>query len=317
MSMNHPEYRFVRITEENIPDLLPIYQDAFKKTVDVDFLRRKQNTAFAGASYVGYIAYSENNEPAAFYGVFPCLAAYNGKTFLVAQSGDTMTHSQHTGKGLFVALAKKTYALCQELGIQLVFGFPNQNSYPGFVRKLDWVHFDDIEAYTIRVKGLSWFRIKQLFKLPDTAHEKRGKKILSKLPKGEPFPSSCLAMDTPVVDHSAEFFSYKKSYGNNYLVKLAGINVWLKFNTDYLLIGDIEKTDDKKLQEVLALLKKLAFRMFIPYIRFQGSSAARLSIFFKTNGQKMDVKYAIGGVNFTNEVPLEKMQFTVADNDTF
>jgi hypothetical protein len=31
----------------------------------------------------------------------------------------------------------------------------------------------------------------------------------------------------------------------------------------------------------------------------------------------MDVSYTVGGINFSNEIPLEKMKFTAADNDTF
>src|SRR5690349_10058338 len=145
------EYYFERLTPENISDLVSIYKEAFGKVVTVDFLNNKNNTAWCGISYAGYIAYaSATKTPAAFYGVFPCYLSYQGQTILAAQSGDTMTHKDHQGKGLFVTLAKKTYQLVESLGVKVVFGFPNENSYPGFVRKLNWDHYEDLHAYLIR-----------------------------------------------------------------------------------------------------------------------------------------------------------------------
>ena len=57
--------------------------------------------------------------------------------------------------------------------------------------------------------------------------------------------------------------------------------------------------------------------MFIPHIRFQGSTNTYLAVFFAKHGKKLDVSHAIAGINFSNLIPLEKMKFTAADNDTF
>jgi hypothetical protein len=309
-------YRIEKLTAENIHDLLYIYRDAFGREVDLKDLDDKLNTTFAGISYVGFTAYSEDNEPAAFYGVFPCFANYQGKRFLIAQSGNTMTHSKHRGKGLFTILAKKTFEYCAANEINLVFGFPNKNSYPGFVRKLDWIHFDDIEAYLVRVKGISWYRINQFFRLSYNIYDNRCRRILNNLPKAKPFLSSCEKSDVPVVDHSPAFIKYK-TYEENFLVDIKGTGVWLKFNKNYLLIGDIENVPEIQLEIVLKSLKRLARRMFIPYIRFQGSTDTDIATFFAKHGEKMEVKHAIAGIQFTKVIPLEKMKFTAADNDTF
>jgi len=311
-----PVYRFEKLESETVSDLIPIYQQAFGICITSDKLRLKQDTSVFGPSFVGYIAYAENNEPAAFYGVFPCLLEYKGQKYLVAQSGDTMTHPAHTGKGLFTQLALKTYEYCKENGIHLVFGFPNQNSYPGFVKKLGWVHFDDMEVYTIRAPGFSWYRIRKYLKLSDALHKRRGNRILNKQKPGKPFTSSCQSEDVPVIDHSADFFKYK-TYEKNYLLNIEGLNVWLKFDTDFLYVGDIEKSSEEKTLRVIRALKSLARRMFIPHIRFQGSTGTPLSQFFAKHGQKMEAKHPIGGVHFGHEIPLEKIKFTMADNDTF
>ena len=143
-------YTFQRINIHNIADLIPIYKSAFKQDILIDFLLKKNVTECFGTSFIGYIAYDLNFTPAAFYGVYPCKACYKHSEILVAQSGDTMTDPEHQRKGLFMILAQKTYELAKKEGIKLVYGFPGEYSYPGFM-KLDWKHFDDFVTYEIEV----------------------------------------------------------------------------------------------------------------------------------------------------------------------
>jgi hypothetical protein len=310
------EYKFKRISESNVTDLLLIYKDAFGIDLNLDVLKKKQNTHKFGDSYVGFIAYDLDNIPAAFYGVYPCQIEYQGKLFLAAQSGDTMTHSQHTGKGLFTQLALKTFNYCQENSFHLVFGFPNENSFPGFIKKLGWTHFDDITPYLIRVKCIPWIRLKNTFRLPQSIHDRWCRFQLKKLVKGKPFKSSCLSTEIAVIDHSKDFFSYK-NYADNYLIKLNGINIWVKFDDTFLFIGDIEKCSEADFQKTMQVLKKIAFKMGLPHIRFHASSNTWTERLFKKYGVPMEVNYPVGGINFTNEIPLENLKFTGADNDTF
>jgi hypothetical protein len=309
-------YRIEKLTSENIKDLVYLFRDAFGKEISVDYLNKKYNMDYAPFAYGGFIAYAEDNTPAAFYGNIPCYVRYKNKEYLVAQSSDGMTHTNHRGKGLLITLAKKTFDYCQQNNFNLVFGFPNKYSYPAFVNKLDWKHFDDIEAYLVRVKGISWYRINQILRLSYDLHDKRCKRILNKLPKGNAFLSSCEKFDVPVVNHDPAFFKYK-TFEENFLVDIKGTGVWLKFSKDYLLIGDIEKVPEIQLEIVLKFLKRLARKMFIPHIRFQGSTNTYLAVFFAKHGKKLDVSHAIAGINFSNLIPLEKMKFTAADNDTF
>lgn len=310
------EYRFQRVSESNVEDLLLIYKDAFGCDLKLDEFKKKQNTIQFGDSYVGFIAYDQNNNPAAYYGVYPCQIEYKGKLYLVAQSGDTMTHSSHTGKGLFTQLALLTYNYCQENGFHLVFGFPNENSFPGFIKKLAWTHFDNITPYLIRVKIIPWIRLKNTFRLPQAIHDKWCRFNLNRLTKGIPFQSSCLSPETAVVDHSTIFFNYK-TYSENYLIQLNGINIWLKFDDTFLFIGDIERCTETDFLITINSLKRLAFKMGLPHLRYHASSNTWGENMFKKYGVPMEIKYPVGGINFTNTIPLEKLKFTGADNDTF
>jgi hypothetical protein len=309
-------YSFEILTYDNLKDLIPLYKNAFNKAISTEYILKKTNTSAFGKRNIGFIAYDKNNSPAAFYGVYPCQIEYNGKLYLAAQSGDTMTHSDHTGKGLFTLLATKTYEYCKENGFHLVFGFPNENSFPGFIKRLGWSHFDDLTPYLIRVKCVPWIRLKNTFRLPQSIHSKWCRFRLKSLKKGLPFTSSCKTNDTPVVDHSKEFFTYK-TYSENFLIQLKGINVWLKFDDTFLLIGDIEKCTDEQFLVVMKALKRIAFWMGLPHLRFHASSNTWGEKVFKKYGIAMGVRYPAGGINFTHEIPLEKMKFTAADNDTF
>ena len=160
------EYRFERLSDANLTDLLFLYKHAFKEKETISFLKKKYDTSCFGLKNIGFIAYSSSNETAAYYGVFPVKAQINGKEILVAQSGDTMTHPKHRGKGLFITLAKMTYELAKESGVEFIFGFPNDNSYPGFVKKLNWIHYSNINTYKIKTGALPFEKIAKKWTMP-------------------------------------------------------------------------------------------------------------------------------------------------------
>lgn len=309
-------YHFSRISKNNLHDLISIYNSAFQLRIPSKFLFQKFDTERFNIAYIGYIAYTKQGQPAAFYGVFPCNLSYHNKSFLVAQSGDTMTHRDHQGKGLFTTLAQKTYALAKEEGIELIFGFPNENSFPGFIRKLDWVHFDDVKAFEIRVKCLPWVRIKKTFKIPQAVHNAWCKFVFTLLPKGKPFESSCKTKNNAVVDHSNDFFLYK-TYAENYLKKFGSTNVWFKHDEMFLIIGDLEKCSEDDFLKTIKRLKRLAFICGLPHLRFHASSDTWGEQLFSKYGKEMEAKYPVGGISFNSSIPLEKLKFTAADNDTF
>jgi hypothetical protein len=101
------------------------------------------------------------------------------------------------------------------------------------------------------------------------------------------------------------------------LINIHGINVWIKFDDTFLFIGDIEKCTETDFVITINLLKRLAFKMGLPHLRFHASSNTWGEKMFKKYGVPMEVNYPVGGINFTNEIPLENLKFTGADNDTF
>lgn len=131
------DYKYIQLSESNFSDLVDLIKVVYLLNVDIVQLKKKYDTDRFGTSFVGYLAYCKDTKTAAaYYGILPIKVKINGNVLMAAQSGDTITHPKHRNKGLFVELAKRTYTLGQTLGIQFVYGFPNQYSYPGLVRKL-------------------------------------------------------------------------------------------------------------------------------------------------------------------------------------
>jgi hypothetical protein len=83
----------------------------------------------------------------ASYTVWPNRLNVGGEVVRGAISMDTMTHPAHRGGGLFLKLAQACYAQLAKDGYEILYGFPNTNSYPGFIRRLNWDHVTDVAFY--------------------------------------------------------------------------------------------------------------------------------------------------------------------------
>ena len=148
------EYTIERISRARLKDLVFLHAHCFGKKISLRYYQQKFNTAAFGAAYVGYIAYDDQGAPAAYYGVYPCKIIYNETVVTGAVSGDTMTHSDHRGKGHFVQLAQKTFELAKQVGIVFAYGFPNQHSYAGSL-KSGWTYTGEkIKLYSFPVATL-------------------------------------------------------------------------------------------------------------------------------------------------------------------
>ncbi|OGS79814.1 MAG: hypothetical protein A3D31_07630 [Candidatus Fluviicola riflensis] len=305
------EYTSLRVSPETIPDLITIAESAFGVQLNKSTLLRKFDTQFTGAAYLGIIARNENQFPSAYYGVFPVKVIIENRSYLVAQSGDTMTHKLHQGKGLFVRLAKETYQLAAENGVQLVFGFPNSNSYPGFVKKLNWQHNVDLtkfskKIYTLPMAGLAakygW--IGNCYRL-----------LLSKrLRTRDYFQSSIIASGQNGVERDLDYWNYK-AYSPNFTFRAAGVKVWAKID-GVLQIGDIEYKESADYEKVLKKIARWAFSRGCHKIVFQCSNDTWLSGIL-TKNYSSEKGLPVGYVNLTEDFPAFELKFSLADFDTF
>lgn len=310
------EYRFERLSDTNLKDLLFLYKHAFNENESFDFLKKKYDTSCFGLKNIGFIAYSNKNEPAAYYGVFPVKAQFNGKEILVAQSGDTMTHPNHRGKGLFITLAKKTYDLAKESGVEFIFGFPNDNSYPGFVNKLGWNHYSNINNYKLLTKSLPFEKVAKKFSFFNSYYKLFVNHKLKNYLTDTAFDNSLglQSQEYGFVLHNTYYFNYKKYY-QSYVVKLNGVKCWIKID-GRMWVGDIEFCSETKFKETVSNLMRLAEKLMCSSVYFSVQEKSLydkyLEVFAKPNS-----KNSVGCLNLKENANGEKFAYQSADFDTF
>jgi len=309
------EYRYKRVDESCCNDLVRLYESAFKQTTTVAYYQNKFNTDYLGVKHLGYLAYDEKNEPAAFYGVFPYMMEYKGKQYLAAQSGDTMTSPAHGGKGLFTTLAKMTYELAKQEGIQFIFGFPNENSYPGFVKRLNWTHKENMINYETSVLTFPCAAIAKKFSFLAPLHRAYTKLVLQFFKAEKSFiNNSAVTFEHGGVYRSKEFFSYKSFY-NNHLVSIGDRTAWIKVD-GALLVGDVELKEANDVELIEKKLKRLAFWLGCNKIMFPVGKDTAWDILLKGKVNSKEGIY-IGYLDLQSGLPLENFKFVLADFDTF
>ncbi|MCA1324321.1 GNAT family N-acetyltransferase [Herbaspirillum sp. alder98] len=311
------DYNLIRLDSSNFADLLGLMEVVNGSTPDGHQLRKKYDTRAFGAENLGYLAYKQGEKiAAAYYGVFPMRVMLAGKEVLAAQSGDTMTHPDHRGKGLFIALARKTYALAAEEGVKFVFGFPNSNSYPGFVKKLAWQHPYNMVAVNIVVPTLPVNLLAK--RLPVLARLQ--KKWLTTLldmffvKAGElPLPcSSVTGSGSAGVVRDRAFWDYKRDCCEAYQV--GQTILFLKYDGD-ISIGDAVAANGE-IGPAISKLRFVAALAGILRIKTYCSPGSQLARNLGSKGHTRE-SLAYGYVAFEEGMPLEQLQFTYADYDTF
>ncbi|AYL96014.1 GNAT family N-acetyltransferase [Mucilaginibacter celer] len=312
--MHNAGYRIERLTEERLPDLTRLHEAVYQKNITPDFFKRKYNTAFTGVMYVGFLAY-DGNRPAAFYGVIPCFIDCKGEKVLAAQSADTMTHPNHRGKGLFIELAELTYQLCRNEGIRTLFGFPNQNSLPGFVNKLDWQIGGNMECFIIPVKTLPLQKLADKFPFLKNLYNGFVKRRL------KPYLSPRNGIRNSVIDEGyagvkrdPDYVDYKTNYTNSFTIKVDTTLVWFKIN-DGLFIGDIDLALND-LDKIIPQLQKIAGKLGLQKIIFQADKRTVLYMLLKNHAQPIP-SFPTIIKNLGADLPVHKMAFTFADIDIF
>jgi GNAT superfamily N-acetyltransferase len=87
------------------------------------------------------------------YAITPMMLKIGDDVVPGSLSLDTMTHPEYRRQRIFETLATAVYDEARRGGTCIVYGFPNEFSYPGFISKLDWFY---ISTMRVAVKPLNW-----------------------------------------------------------------------------------------------------------------------------------------------------------------
>lgn len=128
---------------------------------DVDFaqesfFRWQYEENPAGPAQIWLAEDPESEVLAGQYVVIPMRLCLDGAERLGCLSLNTLTDARYRGRGIFTGLARRLFSTLPDAGVALTYGFPNPNSYPGFVEKLE---FRDIGQAPLMVKPLDVQRL--------------------------------------------------------------------------------------------------------------------------------------------------------------
>jgi hypothetical protein len=111
-----------------------------------------------GESLMSLAKDDESDELVGQYIVVPYHYVINGQIVKGSLSLNTLTREDFRGRGLFTKLSLNTYEKCAENGVFFTTGFPNQMSYPGFVKKLDFKYMGDVPLLIKPLRPLNILR---------------------------------------------------------------------------------------------------------------------------------------------------------------
>lgn len=94
-----------------------------------------------------------DNDIAGINGFLAAPFICENEEFYAAQSCDSAVLNEYRGKGIFSSIIKRAQTQLKSGGVDFLFGFPNQYSYPGFM-KMGWKHNADFCRYFL---PLNWY----------------------------------------------------------------------------------------------------------------------------------------------------------------
>ena len=310
-------YKFIRVGKSSYKYTKELYLKAFNLKQDIDSIQKKYNTSFFGLKDIGYFALDDRENPAGYYGVFPITLSMRGEDFLVAQSGDTMTAPAHRKKGLFTTLAKKTYVLARDNNVQFIFGFPNENSYPGLKTKLNWQFYGKMQDFKLKNTTIPLCELVSKLKFLEPLYKKYCDWWLS-------FYIISLTEENIIgfnhnktegtIRKDISFFRYKQSR-NAYLIRINEFVILIKPDV-HLLIGDVVPFEDNKTDEFIETLKKISKKLGCRKTILSVSKNHWLYKYLSKRLQASE-RLPIGFLKLCKDYPFDKISFTRADYDTF
>jgi hypothetical protein len=263
-------YNIERLRPDHFGALQVLFDNCFGQQLKPEVIAARFDTKAIGADPIGFLAFEKSTgEPAAFYGVFPVRVQVNGETVLAAQSADTMTHQRHRKKGLFVLLAKRTIEACREEHIAFIFGQPNAQSEPGFLKHLQFKNRDRIVRWDLKQgnKSIPIHKLARAFPSLWPAVYRYRKWILSKYRLDQP-PSFMNPYETDCAKllRDEAYIRYKTS-PDKIFVLVDDVLLWVKLS-DVFWIGDA--ADYSAITpRLLKKIQTLAYRLGYNTLSFQ------------------------------------------------
>jgi Acetyltransferase (GNAT) domain len=293
-----------------------LYENVFRKSISVREFKKRFDTKARGLEFVGFLAIQQDTGIAvAFYGVFPLKILIGHSILQAAVSGDTMTHNQHRKKGLFRTLATMTYEKCKELGIVLIYGFPNNQSYHGLVHSLGWNHVNDLTEWqmSFRFKYSPIHKIMNHMPFLRSIFNAYARRILKKYIVRDINSFNNINKKTyAVVCRDYNYIAYKQD-DEKFFIKIEKVVVWIKLSA-MLWIGDFSDLEQVS-KPVVSRLKILARLLGYNSIRFAINREVQLPAGMHDFKSTLVIPTCL--LYLEEEIMFPEFLFTPADFDTW
>lgn len=262
--------------------------------------------------YVGYLALNKAGVACSYCGGIPFKFNIKKQSFLGLHSCDHMTRKKDRGQGLFVKLNNKSDTLAYELGVDFVFGFPNQNNQPILEKYASWISINQMQVFEIRC---SKFPLSSLVHKLGVGSVLFTRMLISRINQyvTEEIISP-MSWDGIIRDDS--FYSYK-SYFENHLIEIKGVKIWFKIK-GAVFIGDMEASSQESFNKALDEFKKILKWIGVRKIFFLCTSNSNAFKYF-SQSHKASLGNVVGAkiLNKAMRIKFEDLRFTLADYDTF
>lgn len=124
---------------EELPGYLDLYHTVFGKAESEEFFKWKYilNPCQTDKESYNIVVAKDGRKIVGARANFPSTIWCGGTAWRAVQSGDTMVHPDYRGQGIFSKMVRFSVDDLQEKKVQLIFNFPNKNSFQGYI-KLGW-----------------------------------------------------------------------------------------------------------------------------------------------------------------------------------
>ena len=140
------EYTIVKYSKKYRKALSVLYLESYGRKKPLSYFDYRL-TSFG--SPIAFLMKFQN-KIVGFYAVVPIKLRIQSKLVIGCSSFLTMTHPDHSGKGIFMKLASKTFQEAKKKHYKFVIGFANPNSYPIFIKKLGFTELAPINNLKIK-----------------------------------------------------------------------------------------------------------------------------------------------------------------------
>lgn len=120
------------ITDEEFVQIVSLFENVFERKSSVEVLRHAYMSTPLGLSFHSIM--KDDNVVCGLNSFEPSYFNYHGQKCLFASSVTTMVDKQHRGVTNFYQIVSKAYPYLKSNGVQLVYAYPNDNSYFVFTK---------------------------------------------------------------------------------------------------------------------------------------------------------------------------------------